>query len=98
MSEEIKNPTEENPNTENENKEVTPEWAKNLQESLNNLPERIREAMTPAEPEEPEDNPQEIPVPQPPQEEEPPTPVEVETPQEEEPKKSKVKKFLEFLL
>ena len=55
MSEETK--------THEPEKEVTPEWATNLQKALEDLPSRLSEMLNP-QPEEPSN---EIPVPQPPQ-------------------------------
>ena len=82
---------------ENPVKEETPEWAKNLQESLNSLPEKLSEILKPKDPDpEPEDpsKPKEIPVPEIPQPETP-EPEPLPDPEPETPKK---KKFLDWLL
>ena len=91
MGEEVKSPKKNEPQPE-EQKEVTPEWVKNLQESLDSLPDRIKEALTPDLPDPDPDKPVEIPAPQPLPVEEPPQPEEV---LQEKPKK---KSFLDFLL
>lgn len=72
--------------------EVTPAWVKNLQDSLDSLPSKIKEALTPEEPatgpEEPkETEPLEIPVPEAPQVTTP-EPEPLETPQEKPKRKS----------
>ena len=55
-------------NTDNNEREEVPEWAKRFQESLSSLPYRIKEALTPdPEPEPDPGKPQEIPLPQPPE-------------------------------
>ena len=82
-------------------KEEIPEWAKNLQESLNSLPDRLANLLHPQqeETEETEETldptqPQEIPLPQPP-EQDPPKPEQVTEEPEEKPKK---RKLLDWLL
>lgn len=86
----------ENPNPEN--REEEPAWAKNLRESLTELPQRIKEALTPEEPAEPEPEPNKIPVPQPPEPEPIPEPEPTEPEPEPEPKKSRAKSLMDFLL
>ena len=81
-----------------EQKEVVPEWAKNLQESLSQLPQQIKEALTPEAPEEPEQQPLEIPVPQPQHQDPPPQPEEIDPQPEPEPEKPKKRNFLDWLL
>lgn len=97
MSKEPENKPQEPEN----NVEVTPEWAKQLQESLSQLPQQIKEALAPKEPDpvpdpEPQDpnNPIEIPLPQPPEPEPQPQPEPVEDPEPEPPKKKSLLKWL----
>lgn len=82
-------------------KEVTPEWATKLQNSLDSLPDRLSEILKPKDPDptpdpETEDpsKPQEIPVPEIPKPETP-EPEPLTDPEPETPKK---KKFLDWLL
>ena len=87
--------------TNTENKEVTPEWATKLQETMDSLPERLSQALKPQhdpqdQQEEQEQEVTEIPLPQIPQ----PEPPEQESPlvaplEQEAPKK---KSFLGWLL
>ena len=81
-------------------KEETPEWAKQLQETLTDLPHRLKEVLTPPQQEAPPANqPVEIVLPQQPEQEEPPQPQEVELPQEEKQQEQpKKRKFLDWLL
>ncbi|MBQ7289040.1 MAG: hypothetical protein IJW78_04850 [Clostridia bacterium] len=86
MSEETK--------THEPEKEATPEWATNLQKTMEDLTSRLSEALNPQQPEETSN---EIPVPQPPQppQPEPTTETEPEPPQPEPKKK---RKLLDWLL
>lgn len=87
----------ENTEPKNEGLEDVPAWAKQLQESLSSLPDRIKEALTPDP--EPEPDPQEpvvIPAPQPPEPEPKPQPEPVQDPEPEP--KPKRKSLLDYLL
>ena len=99
-------PTENtNPETEVK-KEETPEWAKELKETLSDLPNKLKEVLTPAQeqPQEapPANQPVEIVLPQAPEQEQP-QPHEVEQPQEQPPQEEeerpkKKRSFLDWLM
>ena len=87
---------------EEEEKGGVPEWAQNLQETLNDLPNKLKEALTP-EQKETGNEATPIPVPQAiPQDD--PQPQEVQQddprprPEEQEQKPKKKKGFLDWLL
>ena len=88
MSEETKNEPIE--------KEETPEWAKNLEQKLADLPSRLKEVLTPEAP--PPNQPIEIPLPQEPEPPEVPKPQEVEVEPPQEPEKPKKRRLLDWLL
>lgn len=96
MADEPKNPIEEPKNEPH--KEGVPEWVTKMQETLDDLPHRLAEAMKPSDPE-PEpgdpDKPMEIPVPQPPEPEPQPEPTPADPEPEEKPKK---RRFLDWLM
>lgn len=85
----------------NENVEVTPEWARELQESLSRLPQQIAEALNPAPQQDPEPSPEpqdptepiEIPLPQPPEPQDPPLPEPMQDPEPAPPKRKSLREW-----
>lgn len=83
-----------NPNNETE---VAPEWAKNLENSLSNLTETLKN-LFPQQEQTPENQPLEIPLPEVPEQDHP-QPEEVPQPeQEQEQEKPKKRSFLDWIL
>ena len=84
---------------EPQKKEGVPEWVTKMQETLEDLPHRLAEAMKPSDPEpNDQEKPLEIPVPQPPEPEPQPEPTPADPEPEEKPKKPKKRRFLDWLM
>ena len=84
------------PQNEPQKKEGVPEWVIKMQETLEDLPHRLAEAMKPSDPEQNDpEKPMEIPVPQPPEPEPQPEPTPADPEPEEKPKK---RRFLDWLM
>ena len=81
-------------------KEETPVWAQNLQNSLESLSEKIGEMISPSDPQQPQQDPAppiEIVLPEPPQPDPQPMPEEVNPEQTEEKPQQKKRGFLGWL-